>query len=144
MAKLLIIYYSQAGNTEAMANAVCEGASSAGAAATMKKAADTTDDDLLGCDAVAFGTPNYFGYMAGIMKDFFDRAWLTIRDRVVDKPYTAFGSAGSGGRQALDSIDRVCTSFRLKKALEGVMATGKPSSDVLEQCRELGRKLAQL
>ena len=144
MAKLLIIYYSQAGNTEAMANAVCEGASSAGAAATMKKAADTTDDDLLGCDAVAFGTPNYFGYMAGIMKDFFDRAWLTIRDRVVNKPYTAFGSAGSGGRQALDSIDRVCTSFRLKKALEGVMATGKPSSDVLEQCRELGRKLAQL
>jgi len=144
MAKLLIIYYSQAGNTEAMANAVCEGASSAGAAATMKKAADTTGDDLLGCDAVAFGTPNYFGYMAGIMKDFFDRAWLTIRDRVVNKPYTAFGSAGSGGRQALDSIDRVCTSFRLKKAFEGVMATGKPSSDVLEQCRELGRKLAQL
>lgn len=144
MAKLLIIYYSQAGNTEAMANAVCEGASSAGAAATMKEAADTTGDDLLSCDAVAFGTPNYFGYMAGIMKDFFDRAWLTIRDRVVNKPYTAFGSAGSGGRQALDSIDRVCTSFRLKKALEGVMATGKPSSDVLEQCRELGRKLAQL
>lgn len=144
MAKLLIIYYSQAGNTEAMANAVCEGASSAGATATMKKAADTIDDDLLGCDAVAFGTPNYFGYMAGIMKDFFDRAWLTIRDRVVNKPYTAFGSAGSGGRQALDSIDRVCTSFRLKKAFEGVIATGKPSSDVLEQCRELGRKLAQL
>ena len=144
MAKLLIIYHSQTGNTEAMAQAVCEGAISTGATLTMKKAADTTNDDLLSCDAVAFGTPNYFSYMAGIMKDFFDRAWLTIRDSVVNKPYTAFGSAGGGGRQALDSVDRVCNSFRLKKAFEGVIATGKPSSDVLEQCKELGKKLAQL
>ncbi len=144
MAKLLVSYHSQTGNTEAMAKAFYEGANSAGAIVTMKKAADTTDDDLLGCDAVAFGTPNNFSYMAGIMKDFFDRAWLTIRDSVVNKPYTAFGSAGSGGRQALDSFDRVCNSFRLKKAFEGVIATGKPSSDVLEQCKELGKKLAQL
>jgi len=144
MAKLLIIYHSQTGNTEAMAKAVYEGASSTGATVTIKKAVDTTDDDLLGCDAVAFGTPNYFSYMAGLMKDFFDRAWLTIRDRVVNKPYTAFGSAGGGGRQALDSIDRVGSSFRLKKAFEGVVTAGRPSSDVLEQCRELGKKLAQL
>ncbi len=144
MAKLLIIYHSQTGNTEAMARAVYQGASSAGAAVTLKKAADATEKDLLTCDAVAFGTPNYFSYMAGIMKDFFDRAWLTIRDMVVNKPYTAFGSAGSGGRQALNSIDRVCNSFRLRKAFEGVIATGKPSPDVLEQCKELGRKLAQL
>ena len=144
MAKLLIIYHSQTGNTEAMAQAVCEGAISTGATLTMKKAADTTNDDLLSCDAVAFGTPNYFSYMAGIMKDLFDRAWLTIRHSVVNKPYAAFGSAGGGGRQALDSIDRVCNSFRLKKAFEGVIATGKPSSDVLEQCKELGKKLAQL
>ncbi len=144
MAKLLIIYHSQTGNTEAMARAVYQGASSAGAAVTLKKATEATSDDLLTCDAVAFGTPNYFSYMAGIMKDFFDRAWLTIRDRVVNKPYTAFGSAGGGGRQSLDSIDRLCMSFRLRKAFEGVIATGKPSSDVLEQCKELGKKLAQL
>jgi multimeric flavodoxin WrbA len=142
--KLLVIYHSQTGNTEAMAKAVYEGASSAGAAVTLKKATDATEEDLLTCDAVAFGSPVYFGYMAGALKGFFDRAWLTIRDSVVNKPYTAFGSAGSGGRQALDSIDRLCMSFRLKKAFGGVIATGKPSSDVLEQCKELGRKLAQL
>ena len=144
MAKLLIIYHSQTGNTEAMAKAVYEGAICAGATATLKKAADATGDDLLGYDAVAFGSPVYFGYMAGGLKDFFDRAWLTIRESVVNRPYSVFGSAGSGGRQALDSIDRVCNSFRLKKAFEGVVATGKPSSDVLEQCKELGKKLAQL
>ena len=144
MTKLLIIYHSQTGNTEAMARAVYEGASSAGATVTLRKAADATEEDVLTCDAVAFGSPVYFGYMAGTLKDFFDRAWLTIRDNVVNKPYTAFGSAGSGGRQALDSIDRLCMSFKLKKAFAGVIATGKPSSDVLEQCKELGKQLAQL
>jgi len=144
MARLLITYYSHTGNTEEMAKAVYEGASSAGATVTMKRAADTTANDLLGCDAVAFGTPNNFSYMAGIMKDFFDRAWLAIRDKVANKPYTAFGSAGGGERHALDSVDRVCNSFKLKKAFEGVIARGKPSLDVLEQCKELGKKLAQL
>jgi len=142
--KLLILYHSQTGNTEAMAKAVYEGASSAGATVTMKKAAETTDDDLLACDAVAFGSPVYFGYMAGTLKDFFDRIFYTVRGKVDDKPYAAFSSAGAGGRQALESIDRVCNSFRLKKAFEGVVATGKPSSRVLEECKELGKKLAEL
>ena len=144
MLKLLIIYHSQTGSTEAMAKAVYERASSAGATVTMKKAADTTDDDLLACDAVAFGSPVYFGYMAGTLKDFFDRVFYTVRSKVDDKPYAAFSSGGAEGRQALESIDRVCNSFRLKKAFEGVVAVGKPSSEVLKQCEEMGKKLAEL
>ena len=37
MAKLLIIYHSQSGNTEAMAKAVYQGALSSGATASLKK-----------------------------------------------------------------------------------------------------------
>ncbi len=144
MAKLLIIYHSQSGNTEAMAQAVYEGALSSGATASLKKAAEATSNDLIDCDAVAFGTPNYFSYMAGAMKDFFDRSLHAVRGKVDNKPYTAVSSHGGGGRQALDSIDKVCNSFSLKKAFEGVVATGKPSPEVLEECKELGRKLAQL
>jgi len=144
MAKLLIVYYSRTGNTEAMAQAISEGAQSAGHTVTLKKPDEATGDDLLNCDASAFGTPNYFGYMAGTMKDFFDQIWSTHRDSAANKPYASFGSAGGGGRQALDSIDRVCSSFGLKKASEGVVAARKPSSEVLEQCKELGKKLAQL
>lgn len=144
MAKVLIIYHSQTGNTEAMAKAVYQGASSAGAAVTLKKATDATSDDLLACDAVAFGSPVYFGYMAGALKDFFDRVFYTVRGRVDDKSYAAFSSGGGGGKQALDSIGRLCTSFKLKKAFEGVVAAGKPSAEVLKQCEELGKKLAQL
>ena len=144
MAKLLIIYHSQSGNTEAMAKAVHEGALSSGANVSLKKAAEATSNDLLDCDAVAFGTPNYFSYMAGAMKDFFDRSLQAVRGKVDNKPYAVFSSAGGGGKGALDSVDRICSSLRLKKAFDSVVATGKPSSEVLEECKELGRKLAQL
>jgi len=57
-----------------MAKAVYEGALSSGATVSLKKAAEATSDDILNCDAVIFGTPNYFSYMAGMMKGFFNRA----------------------------------------------------------------------
>ena len=144
MAKLLIIYHSQSGNTEAMAKAVSEGAITSGATVVLKKAFEATSEDLCDCDAVAFGTPNYFSYMAGAVKDFFDRSLYMVRDRVDKKPYAAFGSHGGGGDQSLESVDRACRSLRLRKAFDFVTSTGKPSSRDLEKCEELGRKLAAL
>ncbi len=127
-----------------MAKAVYEGALSSGATVSLKKAAEAMSNDLLDYDAVAFGTPNYFSYMAGAMKDFFDRSLHAVRGKVDNKPYTAVSSHRGGGEQALDSIDRICRSLKLKKVFDGVIATGKPSSEVLGECEELGRKLAQL
>lgn len=146
MTKLLIIYHSQGGNTEALAKAVSEGAGSAGATVTLKKAADATAEDLLDCDVAAFGSPNYYNDMAGGLKDFFDRAYWDVRDKVHNKPYGAFCSSGVSSSRALDSIDRVASlsSLRMRKAFEGIIASGKPSPDALAKCRELGTKLAQL
>jgi flavorubredoxin len=144
MKRLLIIYHSQTGNTEAMATAMSEGASSAGAIVVLKRAVNATGEDLLSCDAMAIGTPNYFSYMAGLVKDFFDRAWPTIRGKVANKPYVAFCSSGGGGRQALDSVERICSSIGLSKVFQGVIATGKPSVKVFDDCKELGKKLARL
>jgi len=85
----------------------------------------------------------------GIMKEFFDQAWLTIGDKEANKPYCAFTCAGSGKRLALDSVDHICNAFnqrrqfKFNKAFEGIAATTKPSSDIIEQCRELGKKMAQ-
>lgn len=143
MAKILIIYHSQSGNTEAMAKAIAEGATAAGASVTLKNAANAGAGDILECDIVAIGTPSYFGYMAGIVKDFFDRAWATIRDKVANKPYVAFGSKGGGGSQALDSVERICDGMKMTKCAEGLLATRKPSEEALAECRELGKKLAR-
>jgi flavorubredoxin len=144
MKKVLIIYHSQTGNTEAMAKAVSEGANAAGAAVILKRAADANAEDILACDIVAIGTPNYFGYMAGLVKDCFDRVWATIRDKVGNKPYVTFGSKGGGGAQALDSVERICDRLKMTKAFEGILATRQPTEEDLAECRELGKRLAQL
>ena len=62
MAKILIIYHSQTGNTEKMANAVAVGAKSIdGVEVILRKAGDATLEDLLTADGFALGTPENFG-----------------------------------------------------------------------------------
>jgi flavorubredoxin len=142
MKKVLIVYHSQSGNTEAMSKAVAEGAKAAGATVTLKKAADANVDDILGCDILAIGTPSYFGYMAGMVKDFFDRVWASIRDKVGDKPYVVFGSKGGGGAQAVESVEKICDGLKMIKVFSGPLATRKPTDEALVECREMGKKLA--
>ncbi len=142
MAKVLIVYHSQSGNTEEMAKAVADAAKAAGATVTLKKAADANANDLMACDIVAIGTPNYFGYMAGMVKDFFDRVWATVREKMANKPYVTFGSKGGGGGQGVESVERICDGIKMVKAADAVLATRKPSEEVLAQCRDLGKKLA--
>jgi multimeric flavodoxin WrbA len=150
MSRVLIVYHSHTGNTEAMAKAVYDGAVSAGAEVSLKKAADATVEDILDCDVVAFGTPNNFRYMAGALKDFFDRVWLKLGDQKGNKLYTTFSTAGGGGGEAIESIEQICGVFSewkqisFQKALEGIITKGKPSDQVLQECRRMGEKLAQL
>jgi flavorubredoxin len=144
MKNILIVYHSQTGNTEAMAKSISEGASAAGATVVLKKAVDAIDTDLLGCDVVVFGTPNYFGYMAGMVKDFFDRVWLTIRDKLADKPYVVFGSYGGGGTVGIETVENICNRLGMKRICEPVSTQRQPSAESLNECKELGGKLAQM
>jgi len=140
---ILIVYHSQSGNTEAMAKAIAEGAGAAGAAVVLKKAVDAIDTDLLNCDVVAIGTPNYFSYMAGMVKDFFDRVWITVREKMADKPYVAFGSYGGGGRQAIDTVEGICNGLKMNLVSESLAVQREPTDDSLNACKELGKKLAE-
>jgi flavorubredoxin len=142
--KVLIIYHSQSGNTEAMANAVAEGARSAGATVTLKRAIEANDKDLLGCDVVAFGTPNYFAYMAGMVKDFFDRVWIIVRDKMANKPYVAFGSYGGGGMPGIESVEKICDGLGMKRLFDSIGVQRQPTAENLAECKELGKKIAQL
>ncbi len=144
MKKILVIYHSQSGNTEAMAKAIAEGGKGAGATVTLKKAADAGVDDLLGCDAVVIGTPNYFSYMAGMIKDFFDRVWGTVRGQMENKPFVVFGSYGGGGLPAIESVEKICEGLGMKKFYESIGVQRTPTAENLKACKELGKKLAKL
>ena len=76
MAKILIIYHSQTGNTKRLAQAVAKGVEETeNATAILKRAADAVAQDLKASSGFVICSPEYFGYMAGQVKDFFDRTY---------------------------------------------------------------------
>ncbi len=142
MPKVLVIYHSQSGNTEKMAKAVTKGAKKvSGTEIILKKATEATLEDLISSSGIAIGSPTYFGYMAGGVKDFFDRTFYPSQGKVTGKPCVLFVSGGGGGKPALESLKRMCESFKFKQIGE-VTAGGKPSPGVITECEKLGEQLA--
>ena len=142
MKRILVVYYSLGGNTKSAAEAVAKGCEESGAQVVLKEGLKATEKDLLDCDGLAVGTPDYFSYMAGGLKDFFDRTFYPTQGQVTDKPYVAFVTHGGGGK-ALASVESTCASFKFKKAAEPVIVKGKPDASASAKLVELGKKLVQ-
>jgi multimeric flavodoxin WrbA len=140
--KILVAYHSIGGNTEKVAQALAEGAGSIeGAEVLLKKAVDATVDDFRSADAFAFGTPDYFSYMAGMLKDMFDRVFYEVKGDTEGKPCVCFVTHGGGGK-AVDSMERICNSFKLD-CIVGTLSIEAPiAEEHLAAARELGKKLA--
>ncbi len=143
MGTILVVYYSGSGNTKKMADLVAEGAG-----ADKKhtaKAVPVTELDMnefAAASAYAFGSPDYFTYMAGQMKTLFDRALVSVVKKVKDKPFVSFVSHGGGGG-AIESLDKLGKAIGLARVCDGVKSQGPPSKHAAEECRQLGRKLAE-
>lgn len=141
MSKVLVVYCSMSGNTKAAAEAIAAGAKQAGAGVTVKTGTEAQSEDLLECDAVALGSYDAFSYMGGGLKDFLDRAYHPTQGQVTDKPYAAFVTHGGGGK-AIESIESIAKSFKLKKIADAVLIKGKPDGKGIADLKELGAKLA--
>ena len=143
MGNVLIVYYSLGGNTKAAAEAVAEGVKGVpGAKAVIKDGLSAGVEDLLACDAMAAGTPDYFSYMAGGLKDFFDRTLYPTQGKVTDKPCGIFVTHGGGGK-AVDSMNSICSTFKFKLLGEPVMVKRMPDAAAKEELGKLGRALAE-
>ncbi len=146
MTDILIIFHTQTGNTEKLARAVAKGVDETGhVRAVCKRAADATAQDLKECSAFVICSPEYFGYMAGGVKDFFDRTYEELKDdpTVQKKPYAVVVSAGNDGSGALNHIERICRGYRLKKVQEPILCKGKVTEEVLARCVEIGSTIAE-
>lgn len=143
MTMILVIFHSKGGNNRKMAEAVAEGIDSIeGSRAILRDALEASLDELLQCDGIVIGSPEYFGYMSGAVKDFFDRTYETARGHVFRKPYAVFVNAGNDGTCALTHIERICIGFQFKKVHEPVTAKGEITVSVLDACRLLGQTIA--
>src|SRR3546814_14154954 len=85
MKSVLILYSGQSGHTRAMCDAAVAGAATQSADVTVRclYAPDAGLDDLLWADALLLGTPENFGYMSGLLKDFFDRTYYPAEGKTV-------------------------------------------------------------
>lgn len=147
MPRILVIYHSQEfGNTEAMAKAVAEGIIKSGAQCELFNTNKTRIDiDVYkNADAAAFGSPDYFSYIAGGLKVFLDD-WYIAKEKnptgLVDKPYGLFYSHGGGGK-VREPLEKLFKHLG-KQVGKTVESKGKPTKKVLDECRALGEQHAK-
>lgn len=145
MKHLLIVFHSQSGNTEKMAQAVFRGAGSEEidkVEVRMLQAFDAGVEDLLWAHALILGTPENFGYMSGGMKDFLDRTFYPCEGKLEGMPYAIFVSAGNDGSGAVAAIERIANGYAFRKIQDPVIARGELTADDLQCCEELGMTVA--
>jgi multimeric flavodoxin WrbA len=147
MGKILVIYHSQQyGNTKILAEAIAEGIREAGAEANLINTNErrVTLGEFLAADAFAIGTPDYFSYVAGTIKTFFDDIylWDLAGGSVKGKPAVLFFSHGGGSgkvRQHLESF-----AHRFFQQVGETVSSGRPiSNEAKKKCRALGKKLVE-
>lgn len=155
MKTLLIVYYSYTGGTHQMAEAAARAArGQEGVQVRLLRAPEAGPDDLLAADGYIFAAPENLAAVAGIMKDFFDRCYYPVLDRLNGRPYAVMICAGSDGQNALRQIERIATGWRLKSVAQGlivcthaqtperILAPKTIEQDDLARCAELGEGIA--
>lgn len=143
MKKLLIVYHSQGGSTERLAEAVLRGARrEREVSSRMLRAFDAGVDDLLECDALIVGSPENLGYMAGAIKDFFDRTFYPAEGKTEGLPYGLFVKAGNDGRNTVTQIERIATGYRWRRVIDPIIVRGSIREEDERACAELGEALA--
>ena len=145
MKHLLLITGGHAGGRlERLADAVAAGIAEFADEVELRRlpALEATLDDLLWSHALVIGTPEKFGYMAGAVKDFFDRTFYPAEGKVDGLPFALFVSAGNDGTGAVTSIERIATGYRWTRVAEPVIVKGDLDDEALARCHELGQTVA--
>ena len=155
MKQLLIVYHSYTGGTRQMAQAAAQGAAREPTVAVkLTTAAETDAESMLKADGYLFACPENLAAMSGQMKDFFDRTYYPVLDRIQGRPYATLICAGSDGTNAVRQIERIATGWRLKAIADPIIVcTHAQTSEAilrpkiiapteLARCEELGATLA--
>lgn len=155
MKRLLIVWHSMTGGAALMADAAAQAArDEGGIEVRCKRAVEATAADVLAADGYLFVTPENLASMSGLMKDFFDRIYYAVLDRIHGRPYALLVCAGSDGQGAVRQVQRICTGLRLKEVApptivithaqtaERILAPKDIAAFDLQHCREVGAALA--
>jgi NAD(P)H dehydrogenase (quinone) len=147
--RILVVYSSMSGHTEALARAIADGARDGqNVEAEVRRARDVVPDDVARASALAFGSPTYYSYMSGELKTLFDNA-LPWKDRFEGKPAVAFGTGEGGQLKSIESIENILSFFGVRFVQKsdilsaGLAVQGMPDEGALKMAKTIGKKLSE-
>ena len=141
MSKIAVVYWSGTGNTEAMANLVAEGATSAGAEIEVIPCADFSADKAAEYDAFAFGCPAMGSEVLEEME--FQPMFDEVKRSLGGKSAALFGSYGWGDGEWMRGWEKDCDDSGIRLVCESVTCCEAPDDAALDACRALGKELAK-
>ncbi|MBQ7919034.1 MAG: flavodoxin [Lachnospiraceae bacterium] len=143
MDKIYVVYWSQTGNTQAMAEAIGKGITDAGKEAAVVFVTEASLDELKGAKAFALGCP---AMGAEVLEEVdFEPFVCDVEGFVAGKTIALFGSYGWGdGQWMRDWAERMEASGATVLNGEGLMCHEVPDAAALAECEALGKRLAAL
>ena len=141
MKKVSIIYWSNGGNVEVLANAISEGVNSKEVEVETKHVADATIEDILEADAVALGSPAMINdEIEEIdMKPFINSlSELEINN----KPLVLFGSCGWRDTKFIDKWGDLMENYGFNVLEKFTVKDSVEKSD-LKYAKEIGELLSK-
>jgi len=145
---LLILYYTQSGNTERMARAIAEAAEAGGVQAPLKRVEECELEDVVQADGLALGSPTYFSNVAWQVKTLIDESIELYRGKQLkDKVAGLFTSSGTE-RDAKDCMRMMEIAFAFHHQMSLVepglvCLSGESEGEARAKCTEYGRRLAR-
>lgn len=141
MKTISVIYWSGTGNTEAMANAVAEGAKIDGVEVKLLNVSDASSEDVKNSDSVALGCPSMGAEVLeeSEMEPFVE----SIEGIVGGKKMALFGSYGWGDGEWMRDWQARMDDAGANVIEEGLMINETPDDAGIELCKALGKKLTQ-
>lgn len=138
---LLVIGHVPSPNTQALRDAVVEGASSKeveGIVVTALNPFEAGPEQVLAADGIILGTTENLGYMSGALKDFFDRTYYGVLEEKQGLPYALYVRAGLDGTGTIRGVHTVITGLRWSPIREPLLCKGEWSDTFVDDARELG------
>ena len=141
MDKIYVVYWSQSGNTQAMAEAVGKGITDAGKEAAVVYVGDASIEDLKNAKCFALGCP---AMGAEVLEESEMEPFVSeVEDFASGKTIALFGSYGWGdGQWMRDWEERMMGSGATVLNGEGLIWHETPDEGIISECESLGKQLA--
>ncbi len=142
MSKTAIIYWSGTGNTEAMAQAVLDGAKEVNSETKLFNVSEITADEAAGYDTLILGCP---AMGAEVLEEGeFEPFFTELEGSLSGKNVALFGSYGWGDGEWMRSWEERVNAAGAKLVCESVIANDAPDDEAVINCNALGKTAARV